>query len=148
MRRRATPHTLLNKSRLRLGNVKPSALKLALPWAGIAGVRTRDAGRIGMVVGNEILKGKAELAQITDTMRALRSGLAYRKRRQKQRREDSADGNDNQQFDERECRVVAVRRCLHTCLNTLAADLSRAFSKPLPCSDMPPPTSRCASQPQ
>ena len=70
--------------------------------------------RIELVVGNKFIEGDAKLPHITHTLNPLRSGLGLRQCWQEQRRKDSDDGDDNQQFNERECRAAVACRCSHT----------------------------------
>jgi hypothetical protein len=65
------PHTFRNEICLGLGNVKSSALKLPHPRTRITAIRTRDARRISVIIGDEALYAQTKLVKITNALNLL-----------------------------------------------------------------------------
>ena len=80
-----------------------------------------------MVVGHEYLQAKALLVQVADTANLLRPRLGPGKRRQQQGRENRHDGNDHQQFNEREC-SYGLEVCFHAGLDNAERGMSRRLT--------------------
>ena len=69
-----------------------------------------DAARVLLVILRVHRRGNAHLALVVDATDAQRLGLGLGQSRQKHARQDRDDGNDHQQFNQRECGVNAAHR--------------------------------------
>lgn len=83
-------------------------------WESVRRVDAFHREGISAVIRYELLQRHAELTQIIAALSLLRFGFGLRKRWQKQRGENSDDGDDNQQFGQRESRAAGLVRCSHT----------------------------------
>jgi len=102
--RRTKPYAIVEKILFGFGIVKTATLNLTKPKACIVVVviGSTTKCRINMVVSQKVLNADSNLVQIADTMNLVRSSHGLTQCWQQQRRENPDDGNNDQEFNQRE----------------------------------------------